>query len=89
MLGDKYSVENIGKYFRKYFTIVQKIINDYRDNLSIIYFLQELNIPIILMLKNWIKGFSYLSINILDIGNSYTTGIIFYNLRYKLEVRIF
>ena len=83
LLGDKYSVENIGKYFRKYFTIVQKIINDYRDNLSIIY--KELNIPIILMLKNWIKGFSYLSINILDIGNSYTTGIIFYNLRYKLE----
>jgi hypothetical protein len=85
LLSDKYSVENIGKYFRKYYTIVQKIINDYRDNLSIIYFLQELNIPIILMLKNWIKGFSCLSISILDVGNSYTTGIIFYNMRYKLE----
>ena len=86
-LNNKYCVDNIGKYFRKYYSIVEKIIKDLLDNKNTIYFLQELNIPVIKLLENKLnnlEGFKF-SLNLLDIGTSYTTAIIFSSDIYCLE----
>jgi len=78
-LNDKYSVDNIGRYFRKYYTIVEKILKDLIYNKNTIYFLQEINIPVIKILEKCLNNLyeNKFSLNLLDIGSSYTTAIIF------------
>lgn len=86
-LTDKYSVDNIGRYFRKYYTIVEKILKDLIYNTNTIYFLQEINIPVIKILENCLNNLdkNKFSLNLLDIGSSYTTAIIFCSDIYSLE----
>lgn len=86
-LSDKYSIDNIGRYFRKYYTIAEKILKDMKNNINTIYFLQEINIPIIKILENSFDNYknSKFSLNLLDLGTSYTTAIIFCSDIYSLE----
>lgn len=89
-LNKKYSVETIGRYFRKYYTIVEKILKDYIENINTIYFLQEINYPVIIILEHLLKKIKLnnnknIVLDLLDMGSPTTTAIMYSRDLYSLE----
>ena len=79
-----YSNVNILRYFEKYYSIADKIGNDLINNKNIIYFVQELNKPIINFLNVKLKAKNF-KLCLLDKCSFYTTGIIYSTELYDLE----
>ena len=79
-----YSNVSVLEYFEKYYSIADKIVNDLINNNNIIYFLQELNKPIINFLTFKLKSKNF-KICLLDKCSFYTTAIIYSTELYVLE----